>query len=148
MKGYHVMKRDFIARALTVCGILLLAGCCSHSSEKAGYLSDEPIKDVRISPDGYLPGGMAVVDIATNINKIDVYSVQIVALSPESSWFESDDPEVYNYRFRWFDGQGFEVEPASAVWHEKIVYPGERAVFTGVAPSPAAADFLFDIREK
>lgn len=142
------MKKIFIAKTLAVCGMLLLAGCCSGRLDKRGYLSYEPIKDVRISPDGYLPGGMAVVDVATNVNKIDVFSVQIVALAPEASWFESDEAAVYNYRFRWFDEQGFEVESAAAVWREKIVYPGERAVFTGVAPSPAAADFLFDIREK
>lgn len=148
MKGYYIMKKIFTAKTLAVCGLLLLAGCASDSAGNPGYLSSELIKDVRIAADGYLPGGMAVVDVETNVNKIDVLSVQIVALVPESSWFESDEAAVYNYRFRWFDEQGFEVEPSASVWREKIVYPGERAVFTGVAPSPAAADFLFDLREK
>ena len=148
MKGINIVKKSSSVQLLLAGTLLLFTGCSTDRQDTPGYLADTPVKDIRIACDGCLPGGMTVVNVATNVNKIDVLSVQIVALVPAASWFASDDAKVYNYRFRWFDEAGFEVEPSSAVWREKIVYPGERAVFTGVAPSPAAVDFLFDIREK
>lgn len=49
--------------------------------------------------------------------------------------------EQFNYKFRWFDKAGLELDPEGAPWIPVSVLPGDVVRIQGLAPSPAAKSF-------
>lgn len=50
------------------------------------------------------------------------------------------------YKFRWYDSQGFEVATDGAPWQPLTLYGGESKGLQGVAPNPTVKEFKIEIR--
>ncbi|MCC7375117.1 MAG: DUF1425 domain-containing protein [Verrucomicrobiales bacterium] len=53
----------------------------------------------------------------------------------------------FNYRFDWFDGQGFPFNTPGSTMVSQQIEPGQILVLTSVAPNPSAKDFRLTIQE-
>lgn len=53
--------------------------------------------------------------------------------------------QEFQYRFEWFDAQGFLVDTPASTWLPRSIKAGETLAFNGVAPGPNVADFRFKI---
>lgn len=50
------------------------------------------------------------------------------------------------YRFRWFDDKGMEVDTRTAVWTQIGINAMEAVLMQGIAPSLDVKDFILDVR--
>lgn len=58
------------------------------------------------------------------------------------------DKETFEYAYEWFDADGMQVAPSTAIWTQATIYPGETRSFPVTAGSKAATDFRFKIKSK
>lgn len=56
-------------------------------------------------------------------------------------------PIQFQYRYDWFDDEGMQISSPASTWIVRTLEPGEATALTGVAPTPRAADFRFQISE-
>ncbi len=56
------------------------------------------------------------------------------------------DTLALQYKFRWYDSQGIEVEPESSPWQPVIIYGRETKSAQAVAPNPSVKEFKIEIR--
>ncbi len=53
---------------------------------------------------------------------------------------------AFEYRFRWIDAEGIEINTGTTLWISKIAAARETVLLTGIAPTKLAADFILDAR--
>ncbi len=53
---------------------------------------------------------------------------------------------LLEYRFRWTDAVGMEVDTRTTVWTPLPVNAKERALMQGIAPQGSVTDFILDVR--
>ncbi len=52
----------------------------------------------------------------------------------------------FEYRFVWLDGGGFQIDTGTSMWKPLNLHAREYAFMKGIAPTPAAVDFLMTVR--
>lgn len=52
----------------------------------------------------------------------------------------------YEYRFRWLDSEGFEIDAGTRGWTSVFISSRDKAHMQGVAPNARATDFEFVVR--
>jgi len=56
------------------------------------------------------------------------------------------DTLALQYKFRWYNSQGIEIDPESSPWQPIIIYGRETKSVQAVAPNPSAKEFKIEIR--
>ncbi len=139
-------------------GIVGFAGGCQNTvnTVENADKSAAPVyvSDKRVVTDGALRDRLAVSKVATGDSPNGLMMVQVEVTNMRTGFFSEawssmtgENPYRINYRFRWFDEKGMAVSGISAVWQEKIIYPGESAYLESVAPTRECRDFLLDLQE-
>ncbi|MEY1662850.1 YcfL family protein [Isoalcanivorax beigongshangi] len=114
-----------------VLGALLTAGCANKPVEEP--LAVEDVASVRY-------------ETSSLSNKFEIDNVQRalagnvlraqVTLRNKSSFTVS-----YQYKFRWYDANGFEIQQQGEPWRPQVVAGKGETRLQGLAPNPAAARF-------
>lgn len=113
--------------------LALLAGC-SASNMAQMETQDGKTQTVLHSNNSMLASRLGVSDIITG-NAGDLMKAQATL---ENKWkFQLD----FQYKFKWFDASGFEVQPESEPWQQLVMAGRTQANVQALAPSPNAARF-------
>jgi uncharacterized protein YcfL len=117
-------------------GVVLAAGCRTPS---AG-ITVESYPRNKISVNSKLFGGwMAVTEIST-AKKNDLLQAQITAQNTTTRDCQ------FEYRFRWLDKNGMEINTTMSTWVQVSLSAKEKALMRGIAPSKDVEDFDFIVR--
>lgn len=121
--------------ALVVTGALL-AGC--SSTPPAG--GDEAPK-YQVVASGGTEDRLKIVNVVTaKAGDITRASVEVQNDSRFAYKFE--------YRFKWYDGAGMEINPESGAWVPVAIMANETKSLQALAPNPTAATFKLFLQEK
>lgn len=113
--------------------LALLAGC-SASNMAQMETQDGKTQTVLHSNNSMLASRLGVSDIITG-NAGDLMKAQATL---ENKWkFQLD----FQYKFKWFDASGFEVQPESEPWQQLVMAGRTQANVQALAPSPNAVRF-------
>ena len=119
---------------------VLLAGC--SATNMAGQAPDEQgeYQQVLVSNNSILHSRLRI----TELNKRQVGDLMQVQATLENQWkFQLD----FQYRFKWFDADGFEINPEGQPWQQLVLAGRAEANVQGVAPNPTATSFEIWVRE-
>jgi len=61
---------------------------------------------------------------------------------------KSYDSEPYQYKFRWFDAEGYEVEQDTSNWSSKVLHGQATETLNEVAPNTTVQQFKMIVRQK
>ncbi len=78
-----------------------------------------------------------------NFNRQDIGGLVKAAVSLQS---RTDDTEALQYRWVWFDGNGFEVNSSAQPWQPVLVYGHQTTSVQGLAPNPSVKDVRLHLR--
>jgi uncharacterized protein YcfL len=140
------LVRSLIAGTLcTGCAaaLLLQGGCATTSGmEVSGtvLVDTNPSvlhKSIVINNSG-LAGDIEISDMKSDI-------VGTMLLIQASIHSKRSDTALVQYKFDWFDTQGFEI-PANQAWKPLVLNGRETVTIQGVAPDPMARGFKLKIR--
>ena len=91
--------------------------------------------------DHYFPGtGVKLTDLRSGETANGFMRVQATVQNPDR------DRERIQYRYMWYDAQGFELDQGTSGWVSETVEGKETRTLDGVARSPAAVRFKLFIR--
>ena len=122
---------------------LLLGGCATTGGmEVSGTVPVDTNpsglhKSIVINNSG-LAGDIEITDMKSDI----VGSMLMIQASVRS---KRSDTTLVQYKFDWFDIQGFEI-PANQAWKPLVLNGKETVTIQGVAPAPMARGFKLKIR--
>lgn len=126
------MKR--LTSQLLVLLVALLLGACSASNMARLETRDGVTETAVHSHNALLSSRLGISNIVTGAAG-DLLRVQ--ATLENKSLFEID----FQYQFKWFDKNGFEIAPEGEPWHQ-LVMPGRtQANVQALAPNPSAVRF-------
>jgi len=125
-------------------GAVALSGCAATSGI-AGSAA------VVKGPEGYLQESRVVVDndsLARAIKITDLKSTFAGDLlkANVTLYSKRTDTLALQYKFRWYNSQGIEIDPESSPWQPIIIYGRETKSVQSVAPNPSAKEFKIEIR--
>ncbi|MCG8393189.1 MAG: YcfL family protein [Pseudomonadales bacterium] len=130
-----------IYRPLMALLVALLLAACS-ASNKAQIEVDEdgqPVTDVY-SNNSLLGSRISIPDLKQK----RVGDLLYVQATLENDWkFELD----FQYKFKWFDADGFELAPESQPWQQVVMAGRSQNNVKGIAPNPSAVRFEIWVRE-
>lgn len=121
--------------------VALMLGGCSASNvarPETGAVGEQ--QTILRTSNSMLGSRLAVADLKRR--KVgDLLQVQATL---ENQWkFKLD----FQYKFKWFDGSGFEVAPESQSWRQ-LVMPGRtQANVQAIAPNPSAESYEIWVTE-
>jgi uncharacterized protein YcfL len=120
--------------------VALMLGACSASNMAQLETGGDKTQTVLHSNNSLLASRLAVSHIITEPAG-DLMKAQATL---ENRWkFELD----FQYQFKWFDKNGFEIAPEGAPW-QQLVMPGRsQANVQAVAPNPTATRFEIWVQE-
>jgi uncharacterized protein YcfL len=128
-----------LALVITVSAIL---AACSSSNMAGQSAEPPPVEESRIlrSNNALLYSRLQIQDMKTR-EKNGLMQVQATL---ENQWkFELD----FQYKIKWFDEDGFEINPESQAWQQLVLAGNNQANVQGVAPNDKAARFEIWVRE-
>lgn len=126
--------------ALTALLAGLLAACSASNMAGLSSDGDDERQQVLKSENNTLHSRLQIVDLKTG-EKGDLMRVQATL---ENQWkFELD----FQYRIKWFDADGFEINPEGQPWRQLILGGRNQANVQGLAPNPTAESFEIWVRE-
>lgn len=125
--------------ALIVAGTLSTAACNSTQSAKVEG-SEDKVK-------------YQVVASGNTEERLDVVNVVIAAsgdTARASVELRNDSNFNYNfeYRFKWFDGAGVEINPEGSAWIPVAIMANETKSVQSLAPNPSGTTFKLFLQEK
>jgi uncharacterized protein YcfL len=84
-----------------------------------------------------------------DIEIVDVKSAMAGDIMRAQATLRSRDKDTlpFQYRFDWYDANGFEINSGGGAWKPLILNGREAKTIQGVAPDPRAKEFLLKIRE-
>jgi uncharacterized protein YcfL len=86
-----------------------------------------------------LARGIQIVDLHTKrVGDILVGGVSVVNKYSETMQFQ--------YRFTWYDADGFEVDSSASAWSPALIYGNESKFLKGAGPNKKAQTFKIHIR--
>lgn len=130
-------------RAVLVAGTVTALAACSASNmvrqepEPSGNAEQQQVLQ---SNNALLYNRLRIVDTRTR-EKNDLLQVQATL---RNQWkFELD----FQYRIKWFDADGFEINPEAQTWRQLVLPGSNEANVQGVAPNSKAESFEIWVRE-
>ncbi|MFZ5724372.1 MAG: YcfL family protein [Pseudomonadota bacterium] len=130
-------KRAFLA--LIVAGALSSTACSDLKSTPAQG-SEEKVK-YQVVASGDTESRLDVVNvIAARVGDTAKASVEVRNDSNFSYKFE--------YRFKWYDASGMEINPDSTAWTPVAIMANETKSLQSLAPNPSGATFKLFLQEK
>jgi len=125
-------------------GVGALSGCAATSGISGSAA-------VVKGPEGYMQESRVMVDndsLARAIKITDLKSTFAGDLLKANVMLHSKrtDTLALQYKFRWYNSQGIEIEPESSPWQPIIIYGRETKSVQAVAPNPSAKEFKIEIR--
>lgn len=135
-KSFFAVKAVFAV----MLAFAVLTGCRATSGiEAAGKVSESGLeKNVIINNRG-LAKEIEITDIKSTFVD-DILKVQVALHSKDR------DTVPVQYRFDWFDAQGFEIN-ANEAWKPFLLYGKEVKTIQGVAPDARAKEFRLKLRD-
>jgi len=127
--------RTFLA--LIVVGALG-AGCSDVKTVKAG---DDAAVKYQVIASGDAGDRIDVLAVATST------AGDLVRASVEVK-NDSNFSYKFEYRFKWFDKSGVEINPEGTAWVPVAIMANETKSLQAVAPNPTAATFKLFLQEK
>ena len=131
---------------LIACGILI-SSCAPVTSSNIGGgqalpqgKGDYAFSNYVLINNRALLRDLQITDIKSRMVN-DLMQVQVQVLNKSSRNFSFD------YSFRWFDTQGFQVEGVGEHWSLVVINGNEVKSIIGVAPNPEAQQFKVSIRK-
>lgn len=125
--------------ALIVAGALSAAACSDFKTVKAGS-GDDKVK-YQVIASGDTEGRLEVVNVAAGkAGDVARASVEVKNDSNFSYKFE--------YRFKWYDANGMEINPESSAWAPVAIMANETKSLQSLAPNPTGATFKLFLQEK
>ena len=125
---------------LAVVAAAALTACRRLEPSSAGVrVESYPQNAVSINSE-FFNGWFKVQQVAIAKGDNDLLQATIMASNLKNS-----DCQV-EYRYRWIDAQGIELSSIGTTWTPLAVAAMEKVMFTSIAPSRKAADFILDIR--
>lgn len=123
-------------RIMSLCCALVaalsLAGC------KATNVPP-PDRRVTIAPD--LGTSIYVTDIRCTKGSSDSYTFQANVVNNTSS------PKAVEWKVVWLDSDGMEIDSTVSSWAARMIQPYEVCALKGTAPTKAAVDMMFYVRQ-
>lgn len=138
-----------IARGMAVMALLAalgLAGCSTtagvETTGKASWNDDgsRGLEKKVIFNNSGLAGDIEIVDVKSALAG-DIMRAQATLRSKDR------DTLPFQYRFEWFDSNGFEINSGAGAWKPLLLNGRESKTIQAVAPDPRAKEFKLKIRE-
>lgn len=124
--------------AMIVVGALSTAACQTHTA--SGSADSDKIK-YQVITAGDTKDRLDVLSVvATRAGDLSRASVEIQNDSNFSYTFE--------YRFKWYDAAGAEINPDATAWTPVAIMAHETKSLQALAPNPTAATFKLFLQEK
>lgn len=128
---------------LVLAAALPLAACQNQKvntvgpEERAATPSVEDIARITLNPplDRRVRVGSVYTGEAGGLLRVQA---NVANLSDARTWFQ--------YRYDWYDADGFVIEGPASAWTRDHILAGQRKTLTGIAPTPAAVDWRLTIR--
>lgn len=119
---------------------LPLAGCLSTSTGGLEVIGRENVPPVIRIDDNFFARHINVED--AKIRQTDAgFRTAMVCVQNLGS---GDFP--VQYKFTWFDSDGFEVQPGGRPWEQTILHGGERLTLSATAPESKVTRFTVHLR--
>ncbi|MDF1822367.1 MAG: YcfL family protein [Alcanivoracaceae bacterium] len=132
MKPIHVLMAVLMAA--------VLAGCSASNMASRDKGEDGQYETVLKSNNSLLYSRLQIAQL----NERQVGDLMQVQATLENAWkFELD----FQYKFKWFDANGFELAPEGQAWRQLILPGRNQANVQAVAPNPTAARYEIWVRE-
>lgn len=127
------------ALVAALCVTLLLAGCSSVNMAQR-QTEDGQAQTVLHTNNSLLAGRLTVKNLKTR-RQGNLMQVQATL---ENQWqFQLD----FQYKFKWFDKDGFEISPQGQPWRQVVMAGDSQANVQAVAPNPSAVRFEIWVQE-
>ena len=80
------------------------------------------------------------------VTRVDRTEIGGLVKSAVTLTSRTSDTEALQYRWVWFDANGFEVNSSSQAWNPVLVYGKQTTSVQGLAPNPSAKEFKLHLR--
>lgn len=143
------MNMSYRSWSLAALAVLCLAGPGCHTAYK-GVNTVEPanpayvrhnIEDKRIVRDKGTARSVAVLNVIEGTTQDGGLRIGVEVQNQRTKSFR------FNYRFDWFDAQGFPYGTPGSTMVSQQIEPGQVLVLTSVAPNPGAKDFRLTLQQ-
>lgn len=125
---------------LIVLPLFTMAACSSSNMASQERTEDGELKTYLKSNNALLYSRVSIADL----NQRVVGDLTQVQATLENNWkFQLD----FQYKFKWFDDSGFEINPEGQPWRQLVLPGRNQANVQGVAPNPTATKFEIWVRE-
>lgn len=126
-------QRKILAGLMLSLGALL-GGCQVNETASYDPAASENQTFEIVSRSSTLWADLKIEDFRT-AHAGDLLRAQVVLRN------EDDDPEVFKYKFKWFDAAGFEVAIDNRPWTPIVIQGYEAATIQAVAPNASVESF-------
>ena len=132
------MKKVQVMLALLF--VAVLAGCSASNMASREVAGDGAYETVLKSNNALLYSRLQIMQLDER-RVGDLLQVQALL---ENAWkFELD----FQYKFKWFDADGFELAPEGQPWRQLILPGRNQANVQALAPNPTATRYELWVRE-
>ncbi len=136
-----------LVRVLSLGAALAAAGCSTAHNRVNTVEPANPayvrhnIEDKRIIRSPKTARAVSVLNVIEGTTPDGLMRIGVEIENPRARVFR------FNYRFDWFDAQGFPVSTPTSTMVSQQIEGGQVLVLTSVAPTPDARDFRLTIQE-
>lgn len=99
------------------------------------------IEDKRILRDRTMDRALKILNVVEGSTPDNLLRIGVEVQNDRRKNFR------FNYRFDWFDAQGFPVPTPASTMVSQQIEGGQILMLTGVAPNPAVRDFRLTLQE-
>lgn len=125
---------------LVLVPMFVLAACSASNMGSQERTEDGELQTYLKSNNALLYSRVSIVEL----NQRLVGDMTQVQATLENNWkFQLD----FQYKFKWFDDNGFEINPEGQPWRQLVLPGRNQANVQGVAPNPTATKFEIWVRE-
>ncbi len=130
----------FLRPMMAILVALMLAACSASNKGQMEVTEDGEVVTKVYSSNSLLSSRISVEDLRQR-RAGDLLQVQAVL---ENDWkFRLD----FQYKFKWFDADGFELEPEAQPWQQVVMAGRSQNSVKGVSPNPSAVRFEIWVQE-
>ncbi|WP_348677631.1 YcfL family protein [Alcanivorax profundi] len=130
----------YLRPLLTILVVLMLAACSANNKSQMEVTEDGEVVTKVYSSNSLLSSRISVESLRQK-RVGDLLYVQAVL---ENDWkFQLD----FQYKFKWFDADGFELEPEAQPWQQVVMAGRSQNSVKGVSPNPSAVRFEIWVQE-
>jgi uncharacterized protein YcfL len=136
-------RRRKIGPTLAVLVAIAATGCQSVNTVQPADRVNPPriISDERVITDPSLERRVAVVEVHEAESEGGHLRVQVRVQNTTRRY------RTFNYRFEWFDKDGFLIETPASGYRSRHIEGGESLMLVGVAPTATSKDFKLKLIE-